>query len=280
MNSQIFALIFGFIILPALCIGLERLWPQVKNTRVLRAGFAADVLWYLCQTVVSRVVAPWVVFFAVLPVFLFGGLALDDYWTGFGPASRLPFAAQVVIVFIAGDFLSYWQHRLFHTRRAWPIHAVHHSSEKLDWLSTTRFHPFNEIGAQLVYVAPLIAVGLSPLAFVVLAPFTATYAVFLHLNVGLSFGPLRHVVASPVFHRWHHTQAAAAQNKNFAGFLPLWDVLFGTFYHPRDKTPAGFGTGDPVPAGFVAQLLYPLRGRAADSATGNDAESQSPHQAA
>ena len=253
------ALLFGFLILPAVCIAMERLWPQVKGARTFRAGFGADVVWYLVQSFVSRLLAPWVVFFFVLPVFVLGDLPLEDYWVGFGPAAQLPFAVQVACVFVAGDFLSYWQHRLFHTQAAWPIHAVHHSSEQLDWLSTTRFHPLNEIGAQLIYVAPLIALGFSPLAFVVLAPFTATYAVLLHANINLTFGPFRYVFASPTFHRWHHTKTAEAQNKNFAGFLPVWDVLFGTFYHPAGKTPQQFGIDEAIPEGFWAQLFSPFR---------------------
>lgn len=266
MSTEVFALVFGFVLLPAFCVGLERLWPQLKDYRTIRSGLVSDVVWYFFQTFVSRFVAPWIVFFAVWPVFLIWKLPLGNYWAGFGPLSQFPFLAQVVLVFVVGDFLSYWQHRLFHMKFGWPIHAVHHSSENLDWLSSTRFHPLNEIGAQLIYVTPLIAVGLSPMAFVVLAPFTATYAVLLHANVNWQFGPLRHVIASPTFHRWHHTQSGEAQNKNFAGFLPIWDLLFGTFYHPCDKVPEVFGVKEAVPAGFWGQLLYPLR---RDQAAGN-----------
>jgi sterol desaturase/sphingolipid hydroxylase (fatty acid hydroxylase superfamily) len=39
------------------------------------------------------------------------------------------------------------------------------------------------------------------------------------------------VIASPR-HRWHHTGEAEARDKNFAGLLPLWDILFGTYYMP------------------------------------------------
>lgn len=265
MNTETLALVFGFIVLPGACIAVERLWPQLRSYRTVRRGFGSDVVWYVVQTLVSRLVAPRVVFLAVLPLFLIAGLPLDDYWSGFGPASQLPFWAQVLVVFVAADFLGYWQHRLFHTKAAWPIHTVHHSSENLDWLSATRFHPLNEIGAQLVYVAPLIATGLSPLAFVVLAPFTATYSVILHANVHLSFGPLRHVIASPTFHRWHHSVEADAQDKNFAGFLPIWDVLFGTFYHPQGTVPQAFGVHEPVPDGFWGQLWHPFRGARTDT---------------
>lgn len=259
LSQPLLLALFGFVILPLLCMGAERLWPQYPDARRFRSGFVSDLVWYAVQSVVSRSIAPWVVFVAVLPVFIIADLPLDNYWAGFGPVAQWPFWLQVLVVFVVADFLSYWQHRLFHQPGFWPVHAVHHSSENLDWLSATRFHPFNEIGAQLVYVAPLIALGFSPTAFVVLAPFTATYAVVLHANVNLSFGPLQYCLASPVFHRWHHSQAVEAQDKNFAGFLPVWDVLFGTFYHPRGRLPQQFGVKDPVGEGFWRQLTYPWR---------------------
>lgn len=38
----------------------------------------------------------------------------------------------------------------------------------------------------------------------------------------------------------------------------MWDVLFGTFYMPRDRVAMSFGTDDRVPEGFFGQLAYPL----------------------
>ena len=141
---------------------------------------------------------------------------------------------------------------------------MHHSSEDLDWLSSTRFHPLNEIGAQLVFVTPLLLCGFSPLAFVVQVPVTASYAVFLHANVDWSFGPLRYVLASPVFHRWHHTTSGEGRDRNFSGFLPVWDLVFGTFFMPAGRAPESFGVEDRVPEGFLKQLAHPLvRRRAA-----------------
>lgn len=257
-TNELIALIFGFILLPLLCIGLERLWPQLGHYKTLRHELGADALWYFVQTLVSRVIAPWIVFFTLLPIFYWLGHPLTNYWTGFGLLSQLPFWGQLAIVFVLGDFLSYWQHRLFHLKPFWPVHAVHHSSENLDWLSSTRFHPLNEIGAQLIYVAPLLAIGLSPSTFVYLAPFTATYAVLLHANVNWHFGPLSKVIASPTFHRWHHATAHEAQEKNFGGFLPVWDLIFGTYYLPDAKVPQQFGVDEPMPKGLTRQLLYPL----------------------
>ena len=39
---------------------------------------------------------------------------------------------QVLLSFVLIDYLYYWNHRLFHTKRFWHIHRLHHSSKHLD----------------------------------------------------------------------------------------------------------------------------------------------------
>lgn len=249
----------GFVVLPAACVVLERSWSAAPGRPFARPGMASDGVWYVFQSLVAGQVAPLVVALALTPWMLALGLSAPEFFRGFGPAGGIPFWWQVPIVFVLADFLSYWQHRLFHTRALWPVHAVHHSSRQLDWLSSGRFHPLNEIGVQLVNVVPVLALGFHAGTFLVLAPFVTWYVVFLHANLPWSFGPLRYVIASPRFHRWHHTCEAEGRDKNFAGVLPVWDLLFGTFYMPADRTAAAFGSDDPVPDGFLGQLAYPLR---------------------
>jgi hypothetical protein len=53
--------------------------------------------------------------------------------------------------------------------------------------------------------------------------------------------------------------AFEARDKNFAGLLPFWDVLFGTYYMPRDRRPTVFGTATAVPQGLIGQLAFPFR---------------------
>lgn len=248
----------GFVALPAALVVAERLWPSVVGQPLLRPGAASDAVWYFVESYVARAIAPWATYFALVPLIRLSGMSASEFYSGFGPVSAIPFWWQVPIVFVLADFLSYWQHRLFHRQPLWPLHAVHHSSTQLDWLSSGRFHPLNEIGAQLVYVAPLIACGFNPFTFLALAPFTTWYVVVLHGNLGWTLGPLRRVVASPVFHRWHHTCEDEACHRNFGGILAIWDVLFGTFHMPAGRVPTRFGTSDPVPDGFLRQLCYPL----------------------
>ena len=70
------------------------------------------------------------------------------------------------------------------------------------------------------------------------------------------------MIASPAFHRWHHSKDPAAIDKNFSGLFAFWDVMFGTFYLPKDRVPQDFGIQDDMPAGFIAQLTRPFRKQA------------------
>jgi hypothetical protein len=64
-------------------------------------------------------------------------------------------------------------------------------------------------------------------------PFFTAFAIFPHANVSWDFGSLRAVLASPRFHRWHHTAAEEGRDKNFAGLLPLWIFCSALITCPR-----------------------------------------------
>ena len=71
---------------------------------------------------------------------------------------------------------------------------------------------------------------------------------------------LDHVLVTPRFHHWHHTAQREAIDKNFAVHLPLIDRIFGTHYLPKDAWPERCGIeGNPVPDGWLRQLVHPFR---------------------
>ena len=176
---------------------------------------------------------------------------------GYGWAARMPLVAQAALIVVAIDIIQYWLHRAFHGRALWPFHAIHHSAEQVDWTTTYRIHP----GNFMIYTAGAYAlvklVGFSPAAFVIIGPFNLVMGALAHANVNWTFGPLRYVIASPVFHRWHHVRDPAVRNRNFAPTFPVLDLMFGTFHMPRGELPAGYGV-DGVPTHFVGQMLYPF----------------------
>jgi sterol desaturase/sphingolipid hydroxylase (fatty acid hydroxylase superfamily) len=178
---------------------------------------------------------------------------------GHGPLARLPLWVQAAIFLVASDFMLYWIHRVFHRPTMWRYHAVHHSSEDLDWISAARFHPINIfLGGVLADVVLLLA-GISPNVLVFFGPLTIAHSAFAHANLNWTLGPFKYAIAGPVFHRWHHTAAGRGGEKNFASMFPVFDLVFGTFYMPKDKVPDAYGVADPMPQSFGGQMIYPFR---------------------
>jgi sterol desaturase/sphingolipid hydroxylase (fatty acid hydroxylase superfamily) len=180
------------------------------------------------------------------------------YDNGHGPLATLPLVAQMVIFLIGEDIILYVTHRFFHRERMWKYHAVHHSSEELEWISAARFHPVNLfLGSVLADVVMLVA-GISPNVFVVLGPLTIAHSAFVHANLDWTLGPFKYVIAGPVFHRWHHTAADRGGEKNFAATFPVLDLMFGTFYMPAGELPDNYGIADrQFPQTFPGQLAHP-----------------------
>jgi sterol desaturase/sphingolipid hydroxylase (fatty acid hydroxylase superfamily) len=105
----------------------------------------------------------------------------------------------------------------------------------------------------------MLLLGISPNIFVVLGPITIAHSAFVHANLNWTFGPFKYVIATPVFHRWHHTAPDRGGEKNFAGTFPILDVLFGTFYMPAGELPDHYGIAErDYPASFPAQLVHPF----------------------
>jgi sterol desaturase/sphingolipid hydroxylase (fatty acid hydroxylase superfamily) len=185
---------------------------------------------------------------------------LKFFDNGFGPVAVLPLWAQALVFLMASDFLLYWFHRLYHGRQMWKYHAVHHSSEELDWISAARFHPVNILFGTVIVDAALLLAGISPNIMLWVGPFTTAHSAFVHANLNWTFGPLKYVIATPVFHRWHHTAADRGGSSNFAGTFPVIDLIFGTFYMPEKQLPDAYGVDDKnFPGGFGAQIVYPFR---------------------
>lgn len=183
------------------------------------------------------------------------------YENGHGPLSTLPIWLQAILMLVLADFMMYWLHRMFHNGGFWKYHAIHHSSEDLDWISAARFHPVNLVLGTIGVDVVLLMAGISPDAMIWLAPFNIFHSAFVHANLNWTLGPFKYVLATPVFHRWHHTSPEEGGNTNFAGTFPLWDILFGTWRMPEGVLPDNYGVDDQetFPKEIAGQLAYPFR---------------------
>ncbi len=221
-----------------------------------------DICYWFLIPLLSRYLRIGLVIIGAMLLF---GITTTDaliafYEDGHGPLAALPLWLQAIIFLIGSDLIMYWSHRIFHGPTMWKYHAIHHSSKELDWISAARFHPVNiALGSVAADVIMLVA-GISPNALVILGPFTIAHSAFVHANLNWSLGPLRYVIAGPLFHRWHHTAADEGGEKNFAPTFPVLDLIFGTFYLPTEVLPTSYGVADQAfPTDFGAQMIPPFK---------------------
>ena len=244
----------GIALTALIFIPLERVLAIRPEQKVLRRGWFNDlVYWVVNGQIIGLSLAAIVSGIVVMAGWLINpsvqaAVAAQPYWL------------QFIEALILSDIGFYFTHRAFHVVPwLWKFHAVHHSIEELDWLAGARVHPVDQIITKGVSLLPVFALGFSD---VVIGAYMLLYAwqsVLIHSNVRIKFGPLRWVLASPEFHHWHHSKDRETRDRNFAGQLPLIDVLFGTLHMPAGQRPKSFGIDTPMQQNYLKQLAYPFR---------------------
>jgi len=250
----------SFLIIAIIFTLLAWLMPGKSDQPLFHKSMINDVIyWFAAQPLIYS----YVIQFLIVGVVATGLYSQHDmqgvFTQGTAPLNTLPILIQALLILLIIDCIQYWTHRLFHTRYFWKFHAIHHAPRHVDWLTCVRFHPVNMIiHSSCVYLIVAL-MGFSPIAWAILIPFNMFYSPLVHANVNWSYGRFRRLLASPMFHRWHHTHREEGGNKNFAPTFPFLDMLFGTYYDPKGKKPEVFGTpNDPVPDHIPGQLLYPF----------------------
>lgn len=254
LSKAILGILVGTALLGSLFFLLERLFPEQPEQPAIREGSRLDAIYLLFDFFVARrlVAATSAIVLIAAVAFRMPRLTL---------LARQPLGVQAMEALLVADFCGYWSHRLMHQIPfLWRIHRLHHSSERLDWLAAARVHPFESVWNKLVSLLPLFLLGFSPGITMFFGPLIGLYPVFIHCNVRWGYGWIGYFIASPAFHRWHHSADEQALNKNFSGLLPLFDFLFRTAHFPRHGRPARYGlSGERTPVTFWKQLSWPFR---------------------
>jgi sterol desaturase/sphingolipid hydroxylase (fatty acid hydroxylase superfamily) len=185
----------------------------------------------------------------------FGDRASGGIWPG-----GWPLWMQVTTGLVAAEFGLYWAHRLAHEWQwLWPFHAVHHSSKKLWFLNTGRFHFIDTLKSMVCATPILLLAGAPGDVIIWVSAITAFIGILTHCNVRMRFGWLNFIFNTPGLHRWHHSMDLREGNKNYGENLVLWDLLFGTYFDDsRRRPPADIGIREAMPATFLEQLRAPF----------------------
>jgi sterol desaturase/sphingolipid hydroxylase (fatty acid hydroxylase superfamily) len=247
--------LLNLFLLALLFVPLERAFAQRPLQGPFRPGWTTDLVHFGLSHVFVQVLS----FLILLPATSLAGL-----WRPSGLQALVghqPVWLQVLECVLVADLAQYSVHRAFHrVPWLWRFHAVHHSSEALDWLAGSRLHLVDVLATRSLVLVPLFLFGFAQRALEAYLVFVSFHAVFIHANLRFGLRLVEPFLVTPRFHHWHHSAAAEARDRNFAVHLPWIDVVFGSRYLPERAWPEECGImGRPVPPGWLGQTAYPFR---------------------
>src|SRR5688500_17320047 len=227
--------VLNLLLYSAVFIPLERLFALREGQPVFRRQWPVDLTYFFINSLLIEVLT----ILTLKPAMIFFDWARVPSVSA--TVAALPLWAAVPALLLVADFTQYWVHRTFHSVRfLWPFHAIHRSAEEMDWLAGSRLHLVDVIVTRGLTYVPIFVLGFSQQALTIYVFIVAAQATFIHANVRWQFRGVRRVLATPRFHHWHHAAEHEAIDKNFAVHTPIWDILFGTYYHP-DRWPTAYG---------------------------------------
>lgn len=138
-------------------------------------------------------------------------------------------AAAGILLYEFGLYL--WHRAMHRSDILWrTFHQMHHSAERMDTYGAFYFSPMDMIGLTLLgSICFALIMGLAPQAVTIVLLLTNFFAIFQHANIKTPSW-LGYIVQRPESHTVHH--AKGIHQHNYSD-LPLFDILFGTFYNPK-----------------------------------------------
>jgi len=255
---------FYLIALSLLVWVIEIAFPWRKDQKVFRKDFWLDT-WYMFFN------------FFVFKLIFFAGLAKitstsfakllngDTQVVSLLELRTLPYWLQVVIFFLAMDFIQWCVHNLLHrVPFLWNFHKVHHSVEEMGYAAHLRYHWMETVLYEPAkYMILLLIGGFAPSSVFVVYYINIAIGHFNHANINLDYGPLRYILNNPRMHIWHHAKELPpthTKGMNFGISLSVWDYIFRTNYMPKDGRDIQLGFPDmkKFPSSFLGQIIYPI----------------------
>ena len=251
----------AFALLPLIMIA-ERLIPADPEQPQFSPGLLVDLLWF----------ATFPLLIILLRTPIEEGLKAV-FGEGTHLLADLPVVAQFLIVILASDFIAWASHWVRHrVPMFWEFHKIHHSQTQLNYFTSLRLHPGDQVINTLIRFLPFTLLGLEiglP-AFLVWSTILRIYEMFVHSNIKTNLGWLRYIIVTPQSHRIHHSEREEHVGMNLGNFFSIWDFLFRTQcldFKVYPKTHCGDpecppGTASTVSGGIrmlVSEMIYPFR---------------------
>jgi len=153
---------------------------------------------------------------------------------------NLGLAWSTWIAYLAITFVYYFWHRWRHDSQfLWNVfHQLHHSPQRLETITSFYKHPLEIFGNSIIISFTIYCLlGVSAEAGMWVNVLTSFAEYFYHMNIKTPHW-VGYILQRPESHRYHHE--LGKHYRNFSD-LPLWDMIFGTFYNPKGvDTHCGF----------------------------------------
>jgi len=175
---------------------------------------------------------------------------LNDFWGFDLPLEWWSYA----LLFLGVDFLFYWFHRMGHTMNIlWAAHMPHHSTEELNYAVALRAS-VTQRAASFFFYWPLTLFWSADLVLGMVA-FHLILQLIPHTRVVPKLPRyIESWLNTPSHHRIHHACNKQYRNKNFGGFIIIWDRIFGSYVEEIETPYYGVtmhpGTWDPTIINF------------------------------
>jgi sterol desaturase/sphingolipid hydroxylase (fatty acid hydroxylase superfamily) len=231
-------LLLALVVGTAIC---ERLWPAERRPLFSR-GHVQDA----CYAALHALM--------VIPLMTLLSVGAADLvstrlrWIELRSTQDWPVWLVVPVTIVAMDAANWFAHYADHRfGMLWRFHALHHSQEELNVLTSFRAHPLMHTTGFVLATFPVVALMPTRPVAPVLITIYVCIGTLQHANLRWTFGPVGRVIVSPAYHRLHH--APDTQGVNLGVVLTVWDVLARRARFPfrRDAVgPTGLD-GRPVP---------------------------------
>lgn len=179
-------------------------------------------------------------------------------------------AGAFVATLLVMELMAYLLHRLAHrVPLVWRLHAMHHSDIEVDFTTTYRHHPLENVIMLVISTPVVIALGAPVAAMVLYQVLRVSVNILSHSNILIPEGFerwLRYLIVTPDFHHLHHCSDRRFTDSNYSAAVPWFDFLFGTTTCKPYAAYADMELGlerfrDPIDSRIDQVLLTPFRGR-------------------
>ncbi len=248
---------YWIYILSSLLIAMLYLFKFQKQKRVnlssnlwLHESAILDYKYFFLSFLIKTIlILPLLISAKEVTIFIYEVL-LDNF--GFIKISYFTHFEIIVLftvsLFTVSDFTRYLMHRLLHAVPIlWEFHKVHHSAKVLTPITFYRVHFVENIlfGFRYAFAIGFVSgiffylfgamigiidiLGVNIIFFI----FSLLGSNLRHSHIKLSYPKyLENIFISPFSHQIHHSKKY--HNKNYGGYLAIWDKFFGTFESSND----------------------------------------------